>query len=425
MTVTLYKQQASRLAQHFSDVHKLRLKHASSLEAVAALHGAKDWNTLLGGDAALPNQVAMPLPVALDQNNAMARLFPQPQSVDPLFCEALLSMQSLIHSDSPHARTAFTNELVKQQSSRGGFVYLNCCNDDILPWLVTAIGQAKNCAKLRVADFAASGGSGTLNPFEGMTARAVADTVLNLLPPAAPDNPGALFYRQRGEHLVQVVAGAMLARKQRVSVRALAQALTQQSTLFELERGLPESSEARKALTLLLDTVRSPSSSAIDQLKNIAGGLAGRLAQLSQGSVGRIFSEESSISVHDSLMNGGGIYFRVGSATASVGRVLANLILAHLEVVLAQTRSDEHAPFTIFVSGPAAATLWSGRLAELAKNANVGLTFIEHLDPPVARGPWETDVAVRPSPTKDQADITLRHLPTNRTGYAHMSGLLG
>jgi hypothetical protein len=425
MTVTLYKQQASRLTQHFADVHKLRLKHASSLEAVAALHGAKDWNTLLAAPAALPNEGDVPLQVPLDQNNAMARLFPQPNSVDHSFCEALLSLQSLIHSDSTQARAIFTNALVKQQSSRGGFVYLNCGNDDVLPWLTTSICQSKAAAKLQVADFSAPGDSGTINPLEGMSARAVADTVLRLLPAAAPDNPGALFYRQNGQRLVQVVADAMLTLKLPVSIRALAQALTQQSTLLELERRLPVDAEARKALALLLDSVRSPTSSAIEQLKNIAGGLAGRLAQLSQGNVGQILSEESSISVRDSLMNGGGVYFRVGSATASAGRVLANLVLAHLEVVLAQTRSNEHVPFTIFVSGAAAVTLWSGRLAALAKSANVGLTFIEHEEPPVAPGPWETDVAVRSSPTKDQADITLRHLPTSRTCFARMPVPLG
>lgn len=40
------KAQARRLADHLSRVHGVKLKHAAALEAVAATHGAADWNTL-------------------------------------------------------------------------------------------------------------------------------------------------------------------------------------------------------------------------------------------------------------------------------------------------------------------------------------------------------------------------------------------
>lgn len=43
-----YKAQAKRLAAHLADKLGVKLKHASVLEAVAALHGARDWNTLVG-----------------------------------------------------------------------------------------------------------------------------------------------------------------------------------------------------------------------------------------------------------------------------------------------------------------------------------------------------------------------------------------
>lgn len=46
MNTALYKAQAKRLAKHLADKHGVRLKHASVLEAISALHGAKDWNTL-------------------------------------------------------------------------------------------------------------------------------------------------------------------------------------------------------------------------------------------------------------------------------------------------------------------------------------------------------------------------------------------
>ena len=52
MSTPVFKAQASRLAQHLADKHGIKLKHASVLEAIAALHGARDWNTLSASTAA-------------------------------------------------------------------------------------------------------------------------------------------------------------------------------------------------------------------------------------------------------------------------------------------------------------------------------------------------------------------------------------
>lgn len=46
MDATDYKTQAKRLAKHLAEKHGVRLKHASLLEAVAAMHGAPGWNVL-------------------------------------------------------------------------------------------------------------------------------------------------------------------------------------------------------------------------------------------------------------------------------------------------------------------------------------------------------------------------------------------
>lgn len=47
-SVELLKDQASRLVTYLGDKHRFRLKPASALEAVAALYGKHDWNTLHG-----------------------------------------------------------------------------------------------------------------------------------------------------------------------------------------------------------------------------------------------------------------------------------------------------------------------------------------------------------------------------------------
>lgn len=45
MTVD-HKIQADRLGEHLAHKHGVKLKHASLLEAIAVIHGARDWNTL-------------------------------------------------------------------------------------------------------------------------------------------------------------------------------------------------------------------------------------------------------------------------------------------------------------------------------------------------------------------------------------------
>lgn len=54
MDTAMFKAQAVRLAQHLAAKHGVTLKHAAALEAVAALHGARDWNTLAASSPALP-----------------------------------------------------------------------------------------------------------------------------------------------------------------------------------------------------------------------------------------------------------------------------------------------------------------------------------------------------------------------------------
>jgi hypothetical protein len=46
MNVDSLKKQASRLASYLSKKHRMNLKHASALEAIAAVHGARNWPTL-------------------------------------------------------------------------------------------------------------------------------------------------------------------------------------------------------------------------------------------------------------------------------------------------------------------------------------------------------------------------------------------
>jgi hypothetical protein len=56
VSIEQYKDQAERLGQHLATKHGIKLKKSSILESVAALHGHRDWNTLVGqaGSASEP-----------------------------------------------------------------------------------------------------------------------------------------------------------------------------------------------------------------------------------------------------------------------------------------------------------------------------------------------------------------------------------
>lgn len=49
MKIEALKKQAARLAAYMGAKHRVNLKHASALEALAAVHGARNWQTLAAG----------------------------------------------------------------------------------------------------------------------------------------------------------------------------------------------------------------------------------------------------------------------------------------------------------------------------------------------------------------------------------------
>lgn len=52
MSENTFKAQAQRLAAYLAGVHGIKIKNSSTLEAVAAMHGARDWNSLVGASKA-------------------------------------------------------------------------------------------------------------------------------------------------------------------------------------------------------------------------------------------------------------------------------------------------------------------------------------------------------------------------------------
>lgn len=57
MTSDIYKQQAKRLSKFLKDRRGLELRHSETLEAIAAIHGKRNWNTLSAADSAVNESV--------------------------------------------------------------------------------------------------------------------------------------------------------------------------------------------------------------------------------------------------------------------------------------------------------------------------------------------------------------------------------
>jgi hypothetical protein len=421
MTAPLYKQQAARLAEHFSSVHKMRLKHASSLEAVAALHGMKDWNTLVANPVpSIESAPAAPVSLA----SALSLLFPAKSVVDREFCAALLSVQSRIQGDAATERTALSQQLLAYQVKRGGFIYLQCGDAKMPDVIARVMAQEGNASLLRIVDWFAPDVSETYNPLEGMTAEEVSDAALNLLP-LTDGSPGAEFYRQNSRYALRSIASAMLELRVPVTFRTLAEAFTQPETvLLDMEQLLPPGGAAGEHFSSFLDTYRTMTKSGPgldrDSFYAHVGGFAGRLAKLSAGSLGKIFNAaSSSVSVRAALEKGLCVFLRSATLEAATGFHLTKVILASLESALAHSRDTKNPPFTIFVSGYDVSKIWSKQLSSLAQKAGVGVVFVEQSAISSAPVIWDTDVTVSAAQgLGGSARVMLRHRPTNRTQEA-------
>lgn len=367
----IYKQQAARLAEHLSAVHKFRLKHASALEAVASLHGAKDWNTLC---VQTPAQAA-PLP---SPEEARATLFPKRSFSDAALCDALLCQSVWAHDGPDEEQLALADHLVMRQIARGGgFIYIDVRANHRQAHLGWAMHQAGRSDFHVLNPRQAS--TEKLNPFAGLTdASQIAEVVLQVLPRSA-NNPGADFYRQTGHLALTAVAEAYLELDRKITFEGLAQLLAGPAeNLAALERDLLAAHKDSKALSLMLDSyrVRSKDGVVLDEkrLREVLGGLAGRLAQNAQGHLRKFYhpAEQEGLSWKEMVSNGQGLYLHLPSeAFGQMGTILSASLRAALSEL---SVSDVRQPFTVFVIGDEE-SLWATEALRRAVG-RLGIGFV-------------------------------------------------
>jgi len=165
MSSDLFKAEAKRLADHLADTHGIKLKHTSILSAVAALHGARDWNTLIARQkpglaqrlAAAVHGVAPPSTVvALDElmynlpSNGLRYGIAADSGVTVDVEDAELCRHTLVVGPNGQGMTVLTEQLLTQQILRGGGALVLDPQSDLHLAAVVAqaaakVGRAAEC----------------------------------------------------------------------------------------------------------------------------------------------------------------------------------------------------------------------------------------------------------------------------------------
>lgn len=97
MTNPVYKGQADRLAAHLAATHGIKLKRSSVLEAIAAVHGARDWNTLSATESLVSGPLSTP---------ASAFAADSPAHWEGVFTASALREHVLICDSAPEKATS-------------------------------------------------------------------------------------------------------------------------------------------------------------------------------------------------------------------------------------------------------------------------------------------------------------------------------
>lgn len=397
MTEVLFKQQAARLADHLATKHKLSLKHASTLEAIAAVHGARDWNTLRAMNVpGTAETVVKPRSLA-KASEALDYLFPPSLGMEPGLCEALLALTVTLNGGPAAERKALLDHLLVHQCQRGGFAYLDLDGTqsrDHVAWGLARVGRAD---AFRLLAPESPGLSVEFNPLAGLSPDGAANVILQLWP-TSEDYPGSAFYREQARTLCTGVVGAMQEQGLPVDFRTLMQLLVNPAEGLEsLVRPTGSEGSAIVSLGRLLQAYRDRDGELNSRwLKTVQGALTGRMAALTQGKPGRVYLPEgASWTWRQAVEQGQGVYLEPGLGADALRH--SRLCLQALTEVLEGGVATDHPPFTVFVTGEGVADLVSPRLLRLAQQANVGLFLADTRSQREGREGWALALNVEPA----------------------------
>lgn len=267
----------------------------------------------------------------------------------------------------------------------GGFLFIDAKIDadtrDALYYMAKVCGRQDEFFMLNADD---PENSNTYNPILAGDADEVASRLLNLQP-SSEDNPGADFYRQSANHALTAIVGALKRMGKRYTFADLAILLQSGDAMEKLLKDTPPSPE-RMALDIFLDKYRKKDPKAgaildINRMKDVLGGMAGRIALFAQGKFGQVFNTYTpEIDLTDIIKNNKMMYCMLptmgkDAAALNLGKlIMSDLRTAVYNIQNLQKSQRPWPPFLIFPDEMGSYVMEGiARLFEQARSASVCL----------------------------------------------------
>lgn len=240
-------------------------------------------------------------------------------------------------------KTVLGMNMLWQQTARGGgWLFIDAKLDkdtrDQLAYMARIFGREIEFKVLNVDE---PENSHTYNPLLNGDPDEVASRLLNLLP-SSENNPGSDFYKQSANYALTVLIGALQEAGLRYTFMDLAIMLQSAAAIDKLQTHVPMDSQAFMVLQVFLDTFKKRDKNGIqvdtDKLKQILGGMSGRIAQFAQGKFGKVFNTATpEIDLTDIVKNNKMCYVMLptmGKDTAALN--LGKMIMSDLRTAVAK-----------------------------------------------------------------------------------------
>ncbi|MHB1666152.1 type IV secretory system conjugative DNA transfer family protein [Thiomonas sp.] len=282
-------------------------------------------------------------------------------------------------------KTTLGEFLLWQQIVRGGgFIFIDAKLDfetrNKLAHMMWLAGREDEFYVLNVSDPAQSN---TYNPLLSGDADEVASRLLNLLP-SAENNPGADYYRQSANYALTVLIGGLKAANYRYHYGDLTILLQSPRALAELERMIPPGAE-RATFQVFIDQYKrkppggGPVQIDLNQLKQVLGGMSGRIAQFAQGQFGQVFNTYApEIDLIDIVVNNKALYVMLPTMSKDTAALnLGKMIMSDLRTAVARVqgmpeRDRPNPPFIVFADEMGSYVMPGiSRLFEQARSAQI------------------------------------------------------
>lgn len=294
-----------------------------------------------------------------------------------------LVRHTAIIGQSGVGKTTLGESLLWQQMVRGGgFIFIDAKLDadtrDKLAFMMDALGRKDELYVLNVDQ---PHNSNTYNPLLEGDADEVASRLLNLLP-STESSPGADHFRQQANYALTVLTGALKSAKRRYTFNDLAILLQSDRALESLLR-LPIEPSVKMTLDIFLNQFRKrdKNGTAIDinKVKELFGGIAGRIAGFSQGKFGQVFNTYTpEINLTDIVMNNKCLYVMLptmgkDTAALNLGKMILSDIRSAVYNVQGVTKERRpKPPFMVFADEMGSYVMPGiARLFEQARSAGI------------------------------------------------------